>query len=80
MEVEHLGGCCSNPERNEGADRAEDRAGEAMQWSDAGCSLKTDAAGHAYRLDVIVRERAKPRTRRSLRSGTGKRVSQPPLL
>lgn len=31
------------------------------KWSDAGCSLKTDATGGAYRLDVSVRERAKSR-------------------
>lgn len=39
-----------------------DSGGSNAKWSDAGCSLKTDAAGHAYRRDVIVRERAKSRT------------------
>lgn len=39
-----------------------DSGGSNAKWSDAGCSLKTDAAGHAYRLDVIVKERAKSRT------------------
>ena len=33
--------------------------GSDVKWSDAGCSLKTDATGRAYRLDVSVRERTK---------------------
>lgn len=54
-------------------------SGEAMQkWSDAGCSLKTDAAGHACRLDVIVRERAKSEAVRALGLAIGKEVSQLP--
>ena len=31
--------------------------GSDAKWSDAGCSLKTDATGRAYRLDVSVREK-----------------------